>query len=409
MNIAARIFDFRGPSVPSKSVLPSPPPRVVFLTVSPSPAATVTHGAHPAESRSLPPFYRAPADAHCSEPILTGPAAALVPAPSNTGAQRFPNTVFLLTSTLQAILDDHDYFIVCQMVFGFLRTCDALILKKDGRQFQGVRRLITTARADLLFYLRQPGGIPLCVSTDLEQLNRKRNRENTLGFLIPAINWALCETYENTFISSVPTPAVLRRRGQLGSLVSVTWLHELQHSFFRWRLQEIFDPITFITPDFGGLEGESGWTFEHLVFGGVLQARWRAEDVGRPSRFSRIQDVWLQSERSLFTYSPPLQLISSSHLNELYQSILQETLTIDTIRDFLPGPAAPAVTYHDVTSGDRVLLRGTFFGRDKLPDPIDLAPQHAPFITPHCGLALERMMNASQGKMVYFLVAVLSG
>ncbi|KAJ7643242.1 hypothetical protein B0H17DRAFT_459869 [Mycena rosella] len=240
MNIIHKILGARKrPAQTSKlhpyerATTPPPPPRVVFFTISPSAAAaaTVTHGAHPVDSdyAQVPPFFRAPTqsptpvlvfdadltDIDYNSHNLAPPAAALAPTPSDNGADNFKHTILLINATLQAILDDPDSYIIRNMVAVFLRTCDSLLVGKGHADFlnklQDVKDIVRTMRRDVLLYLRQPSGIPLCISTELEQLigegviwgitNQKEDREDFLGFMIPAMNWALCEAYEQTVLS----------------------------------------------------------------------------------------------------------------------------------------------------------------------------------------------------------------
>lgn len=109
--------------------------------------------------------------------------------------------------------------------------------------------------------------------------------------LMTALNSALCSCYENTvskvavinrqwftfqmgfpqFTGEPPSPDVSQRRGQLGSLIPITWMHEITHNFIRWR---VADEKQFLTPDLQlGRRGESGWEFESLIFPGIIQAR----------------------------------------------------------------------------------------------------------------------------------------
>ncbi|KAJ7096070.1 hypothetical protein C8R44DRAFT_813116 [Mycena epipterygia] len=254
-----------------------------------------------------------------------------------------------------------------------------------------------TATQGILSYLQQPEGVPICISSAIEQLNAvrmiwgvtnlKEDRKDVLGLMIPALNWALCTAYEESFAEEYPSPTVTQRRDQLGSLLSVTFMHEMAHGIIRWCLRSVYDGTNFFTPDLDGREGEAGWEFEYLMFRGVLQASWDAADVVKSSRFNLIKDVWLQDANHIDEYSP-LRRIPTENLRKFHRDILDGILTFHTILDVSNPDGLGSVTpYTVVTGGARVLFRATPRSRGQMPT---IEPTFRDYI-PHCGLALERM------------------
>ena len=94
--------------------------------------------------------------------------------------------------------------------------------------------------------------------------------------------------------------ANLLLRGQLGSFIILTFMHESSHSFAH-RLTRNILPIDWLTPDAQGDErGESGALLEERLLRGKLTAVWDGDDVTKLNRFHLIREVWLQPTTGMY-------------------------------------------------------------------------------------------------------------
>ncbi|KAJ6535151.1 hypothetical protein B0H19DRAFT_1271796 [Mycena capillaripes] len=290
-----------------------------------------------------------------------GPSTA--PAPEYR-PHRFIHIQKLLSALLTAILDDPDEYLIGIFVALFIHLCDDVARK--GVPLEPILALEINAMRSFQCFLRQPGGILVCVSSQVEQLEfggdiRGMNtnlaeEQDALGPQMPTLNSALCSCYENTFTDEYPSPDVSQQRGQVGSLIAITWMHEIL-----------------------GRKGELGWEFEFLIFRGVIQARWCAADTAKENSFEFIQDVWLQLSR-FANFSSPLRVI-------LPRGDSDTSLNLYTILECFAWTPEPEVPRTTVISEDCV-LRGIPIRSTRIKPVL---PPLGFFGMPHCGLALECM------------------
>ncbi|KAF8136822.1 hypothetical protein K438DRAFT_1786503 [Mycena galopus ATCC 62051] len=326
----------------------------------------------------------------------------------------FPCTRRLLSDVVAAILADPDRYILSTFGSVFRRVCDDLGRKPDVDK-DAVARVMAKAAEIIEAHLQDPDGVPVCATSALERpkfgkimwavTNRHLDQENELGFLIPAFNWVLCRAYEEI----ATDPSALARRNQLGTLLAVTFLHELNHVFVRIGLQTIISMDIFVTPDLQpGKEGESGWEFEHFIFRGVVQAQWREEDITDPDRFRRIEDIWMQQATSANRYAPLRAICEASErLAGFFDAINNRNLTYQVITEL--GAVErddPYLPYATVTQKGRVLGRGAPF-----PAEMPASDATGPPAIPTCGLALERLaaeFPARSGVKSHALIRIYS-
>ncbi|KAJ6469279.1 hypothetical protein C8R45DRAFT_1166747 [Mycena sanguinolenta] len=315
--------------------------------------------------------------------------------PTADARARFPYTQQLLSQLVRGILADPGGYILRVFNTVFLRICDDLINSQPySSHVMDIEKAMDGSLELITDHLRK--GIPICVTSVLEQpesgtvqwglTNRKVDRKDECGYLVPALNWSHCSAFEATFNNDHPDPVILRRRSQLGSLLAVTFLHELNHVFSRVGLKNVLDIKEFLTPEVDiGKEG-AGREFEWYVFKGVIQARWKLEDITNHDRFTMIQDVWLQAAFSPDKLSN-FRLISDDQLSGFFNEIFfNATLTRHTILDYFFKNENPSLPYATVARKDRILLRGTLPGAVMAP-PLTYGPP----ANTHCAVELERL------------------
>ncbi|KAF8188767.1 hypothetical protein K438DRAFT_1833276 [Mycena galopus ATCC 62051] len=349
----------RKPTVELRPLIPKAPlaqrnsrePTTVFLCLAPVSAevvdATSSSGA-----------------AYAHSTVASDSASTLV------NPDSFPHTQILLSQVIRAILADPKQHVL-ESFESVLRMFCRDHFPNTGISWVAMSKAMAW-RPLLTQYLHQP--LLICITSALEQpesgsvewgvTNTKEGREDEYGFLIPALNSAHCSAFEATF----STPAMLTKRSQLGSLLAITFMHELNNVFVRRGLQDMFplfdQQFNLSELHSGRLKTAPGWHFELNLFGGVVQVRWEAADILQERRFELIEDVWLQTRRELGDF-PPLRLISTSNLAVFFSEIFYNTnLTKSTIDAFwFPGwrehPLLPVAT---VLQKDRILARGVYPG-----------------------------------------------
>ncbi|KAJ7248203.1 hypothetical protein B0H12DRAFT_1123588 [Mycena haematopus] len=226
--------------------------------------------------------------------------------------------------------------------------------------------------------------------------NWKKDNWDEVGYLIPAINLALCEAYDGTYIDDEEANVVIR--GQLGSLIIITLLHELAHTFLRQTLKGIVDD-DWRTPDITGApDGEAGDELEEAIFGGKVVTVWKNADIGKSKRFNMIDNFWIQPSMGRMSVGK-MHLIPPGHLVALHNRILSTKFDLDDLRSVFEDSniyttAAQLFAENMVAmraSSSRAVMEGV---APDLPPRID--PLEYP---PFCLIGLERA--ASRDPRVY--------
>ncbi|KAJ6496004.1 hypothetical protein C8R45DRAFT_1094268 [Mycena sanguinolenta] len=307
----------------------------------------------------------------------------------------FPQTRRLLIGTLHGALGDPG-----QHVRGLWEEILIQIGIHGSKEFPGLAQVLKRSLEDpscvIDAYLGDPNGIEVCLTSAIEQAktgtvcwgvtNRRPSRAQDCGYLQPAINAAVCKSFENTFEDGVPTRSTMDLRAKLGALVAITLLHECTHALVRQALvrqngigkanhhdwspppltgsgsrssskdvdlasgvtdmledpvfnTDMLDDPAFITDVLADLKtpplekgaDESGLLFEYQAFGGVIRARWEAkEDASNDNRFDRLTSIWLQNSATL-DESTDARLINQECLTAFFESLfLNQTLTAET-------------------------------------------------------------------------------
>lgn len=178
--------------------LPPPPPNVAFLSIRRDGA-----GVDPTRN---PPLTLGPVGPNPPGPAAS-PASPAAQA-ADIGVHYFPRTSYLLSRVLDAILaDPHDGMVISFYKTVLMRVCNEL-LRKPGAPSEQICGIMGSATHGILSYLQQPEGLPVCISSAIERVddvrmiwgvtNLREDRKDTLGLLIPALNWALCTAYEES-------------------------------------------------------------------------------------------------------------------------------------------------------------------------------------------------------------------
>ncbi|KAJ7983161.1 hypothetical protein DFH06DRAFT_1318619 [Mycena polygramma] len=231
-------------------------------------------------------------------PAVDHPAAA-------DGVYPFIHTEHLLSALVRGILADPRQYIVGTMAAVFSRVCEDLWRWQSARPHRTqIDSFIKTAVQQVLSFLEQADGIRVCVSSDMQQpgfddvlwgvTNCQERRKDTLGLFIPALNWDLCSCCEDTFQDELPNLTTTERRAQLGFLIALVFMHEMNNCFIRRKLNDIFNDAKFVIPDIVlGKPGSPGWDFETRILRGTIQVRWSAADA-EAARFTTMENIWLQ-------------------------------------------------------------------------------------------------------------------
>ncbi|KAJ6496005.1 hypothetical protein C8R45DRAFT_984717 [Mycena sanguinolenta] len=388
---------FRKPAVELRPLIPKTLPAqrdllprepiTVFLCLDPVAAETASS-----------PDFVASVDANgspgaaCAHSTVASDSASTLVNPDS-----FPHTKILLSQVTRAILADPKQYVIWGFDSVLRMFCRDRFAHVDISPVQ-VTAAMKGIRALMTQYLHQP--LLVCITSALEQpesggvewglTNTKEDREDEYGFLIPALNWAHCSAFEATFSN----PAMLARRSQLGSLLAITFMHELTNVFVRRGLQDMFRLFDreFVLSELhaGSVKTAPGWHFESLLFGGVVQVRWEAADVFQERRFELIEDVWLQTGCELVQF-PPLRLIPTSNLAAFFSEIFYNTtLNKSTIFAlwFAGWREHPYIPVAMVLQKDRILARGVY-PRGQMSTRPPPTPGRA--IIPTCLVGLERM------------------
>ncbi|KAJ7879380.1 hypothetical protein B0H13DRAFT_959758 [Mycena leptocephala] len=398
--------------------------RSSFPTRLPPGVNVVTHGRTRSVSSATPPSApvtppapppaaateRSPGVAHANIPLPLPPkhtpplAEYLVSRPADTGADRFPHTAELVSAVLFAIVEDKEQYVLQAFATVLFRVVDDFERSLPaGAERDRVTPLVSGSKIEAVKdFFAQQEGLRVCISTGTEQLTSMRaawgvtnvheELEDDFGLLIPVLSWALCAAYESTFCQQLPlTREVIRMRGQLGSIIAVTYLHEITHGLIRWRLRgvtsSISEPFLTIEPEHSRRHGgEAGWELEYNLFKGILQARLRTEDVLSDARFRRIVDVWLKQSKYYDTMAP-VQLIPVEHLIWFHHDVMRGTLTRDAIVRWFAVDNKKWIPHAGAVGKDHVLLRGVPAPGHQLPVPLPSGPP----TFPHCGVAFNRL------------------
>ncbi|KAJ7212178.1 hypothetical protein GGX14DRAFT_622223 [Mycena pura] len=370
------------PTPPIRYFPPSPPQSLSTPHPSPSqpPPAPFSAIFYEIQPRGVEPASgHATQDAALAAATPTAHSAPATHSPSvHTDFDfQFPHTAKLLWMVLRGALEDPKLYVVSKWTAVLVRVCETMQMSPINRD----QYRLAIRNPNVVQYLSQ--GLIICISSVLEQpyservawgqTNVKAEHKDKLGLYIPALNWALCKTYEHCF--SGESSELLRRRGQLGSLIAIALIHEITHSLIRWRLDEFVDLAEFSIPEVGGDgQGEAGWELENLLFQGVIQACWDRADVLKASRFDLIRDVWKEIPNS------KLRKLPIDNLVTFHNRILQGSLTMPTMLD-LDISSEPLVSRATVIAGDRCLLRES---------PRPKPKRRTRYPVSYCGLGLSR-------------------
>ncbi|KAJ7242956.1 hypothetical protein C8J57DRAFT_1366596 [Mycena rebaudengoi] len=147
-------------------------------------------------------------------------------------------------------------------------------------------------------YISSPG-FEVCLSDFLPSQPEKYawgltnphiTRRHEVGFCIPALRADLCTAYEDTFASAAPSQELLNRRALLSTLLTLTLVHEITHSWLRFAVGSCAPP-EWVTPPMENSQdpgGQSGRQFEAEVFGGTVFVIWPEDGFGD---FARIENL----------------------------------------------------------------------------------------------------------------------
>ncbi|KAJ6506388.1 hypothetical protein C8R47DRAFT_1102021 [Mycena vitilis] len=239
------------------------------------------------------------------DPVVDPPAVA-------DGVYLFAHTAHLLSALVRGILADPKQYIVGTVAAVFSRVCEDFRWSAPSHRAQ-IEPLIETAVLQVLSFLEQVDGIRICISSDTMQqtgavlwgvTNREEKRKDTLGLFIPVLNWDLCSCYEDTFQDEFPNQRTTKRRAQLGCIIAIVFMHELNHTLICWKLNDMFNDAKLIIPDIVlGRPASPGWDFETRILRGTIQVSWRAVD-SEVARFTTIEGVWLQRSYFVDTIEP---------------------------------------------------------------------------------------------------------
>ncbi|KAJ7122845.1 hypothetical protein C8R44DRAFT_784677 [Mycena epipterygia] len=197
--------------------------------------------------------------------------------------------------------------------------------------------------------------LQVCITNHLEQpwtglvlwgeTNWKVDIAAELGLLIPAINGGLCAAYEATFCENSSTDAdLVLSRAQLGTLISITFLHELAKSWIRLLLKEVLSD-NWVAADIDGSPNELGFELEKKLFHGSLKVLWNSKDLSLDNRFSLVQGLWLQpSTDEVVPQSPAPSRF------ELLWALWREPPNLKPLRRIPPGNIMAFC--HKLSNGD---------------------------------------------------------
>ncbi|KAJ7265485.1 hypothetical protein B0H12DRAFT_1100958 [Mycena haematopus] len=172
----------------------------------------------------------------------------------------------------------------------------------------------------------------LCVTPrHIEQpcISNWKQHNRDIGCLNPPINLALCEAYEDTFVDDADASNVLLR-GQLGSLIIVTYLHELAHTYLCWALKGIV-PADWRIPNLGTQDGDSGDKLEEALFSGKIIAVWKEADLTQPKWFEMIQNIWIQPSHGLMPFGQ-MYLIPPGNLIGFHNRVLSTQFNLEQLK-----------------------------------------------------------------------------
>jgi hypothetical protein len=97
--------------------------------------------------------------------------------------------------------------------------------------------------------------------------------------------------------ANATTPSL--KRAQMGTLLTLTFIHELAHSWLRIVLNDAV-PLAWMTPavDKDDLKGESGYEVEHLIMRGTILVLWGEElhKLAAAERFNRMQGFYISKD-----------------------------------------------------------------------------------------------------------------
>ncbi|KAF7289357.1 hypothetical protein MIND_01398000 [Mycena indigotica] len=172
---------------------------------------------------------------------------------------------------------------------------------------------------------------PVCITNWIEkpetgvvtcgEVNSSRAKQDELGYLVPALNAALVESYEATFHSTDPSTQVLNRRAILGIMLCLTLYRELAHTWLKHLLRHVMsaDELQqWKEPDMGDtFGGNAGEQIETLLFRGAMAFQFQArEDNEKPDRFDRINTMWFKHTADTPYYGP-----ASDDVLRLYRTL----------------------------------------------------------------------------------------
>ncbi|KAJ7161224.1 hypothetical protein C8R46DRAFT_1038362 [Mycena filopes] len=273
-------------------------------------------------------------------PASTDDTGSELTSPAPTASSAFRHTSHLLAGVLSALLVDKTEWIMTHYDMAFSTISRAAYVSHietpDATQLD-IERLQVSRRWDgpkaKQFFERGAFRVAIASLADHGQpgsgaiiwgmVNDRRDREEELGWLIPVLNWAMCEEYENTFVNDDDfTPdglsseekktaeqledTLLSRRALLGTLIALTFIHEAMHSYVHWRLADAIDPTTFNrifnTTDEKG-KPDPGWLLESHLFHGSFQVQMALANIKNIDRFTQIEDVYLQDRDTVDSIS----------------------------------------------------------------------------------------------------------
>ncbi|KAJ7289293.1 hypothetical protein C8J57DRAFT_1627951 [Mycena rebaudengoi] len=287
-----------------------------------------------------------------SHPEVTNLDPALIPSRLTTTificindpAEQVPPKVQNTVALIRAIVMNFQR--VERLLFIYKSVLDRVIYDEIDAQPQKAHLLRPLLQSNFLDFLLDHG-FTIGFSAYLEQpymgnviwgqTNWKADLDGVVGHLVPVINLRVCEAYEDTFREESLTSVL--RRGQLGTLITFTFFHELAHAWLHTLLRGILPP-KWSTPNIEpGTHGDSGAEVEERLFWGKLGVFWGGRDAYEEDRFNRIESMWMQPTIGLFPMGP-LHLIPEGHLVAFHNRVLASDINTELIHACLGSEAS---------------------------------------------------------------------
>ncbi|KAJ6601120.1 hypothetical protein DFH09DRAFT_1126921 [Mycena vulgaris] len=233
------------------------------------------------------------------------------------------------------------------------------------------------AREELRFCITDHLDKPEAGDLKWGQTNIVPSKTDVLSFRHPAINGRLCAAYDETYRSAHPPPDVLEHRAKLGTMIIVTYLHELSYTWVHSTLRD-FVSADWHTPAMDGYpEGEARFGIEAAMFGGNMVVVWRAVDLAfyEPCRWSLpMGGIWISPANDSSTSR--LRPLSTEKLQAFHSSVATGSLTWHAVLDCFYDSTVDVEEKSAVgvaCDGEFEILRILGSPRARCPEPIPIS------------------------------------